>query len=335
MSILTTHSAAAFVLVSGSLLCAVSCKDNAPTAGPASAAASASAAPAGSAAASADPTERPEGAGGDIRPVYPIDNLPALPLAERLCEAVRDTPLQRRDQCCSKSGAFAPTAECARTLSSALRSGAVALEAADVDACVAAVDKETTGCDWVTSVGSPTVAACLGIVKGTVKEGALCRSNLECAEGMRCRALGATRPGKCEPPLPEGRMCNIATDSLAVFTGQDDLDRHHPECAGYCVRKQCVAAVALGAACTASYACGPAAHCVAGKCSSGPLPEPGQPCTDACAAGARCWKGKCLAAKAGGESCAEDAECRAHCERGDGGKVGKCAGQCPSFPTPR
>jgi hypothetical protein len=227
-------------------------------------------------------------------------------------------------------GGVAPTAECVRTLSSALRSGAVALDAAEVDDCAAAAAKETEGCDWVTSTGSPTPAACLGILRGKLEEGALCRSNLECTEGLRCRGLGATRPGKCAPPLPAARMCNVSTDSLAAFTGQDDFDRHHPECAGYCVRRQCTDAVAPGAACAASVECGPGARCVAGKCSSGPPPAPGEACTDACAAGSRCWRGKCVATKAGGEACEDDGECRAHCERADGGKVGTCAGQCPS-----
>lgn len=318
------------VLAGAGVLGAASCSDKKPDAAPGP---SASASATASAAASASAAEAP--AADRIQPVYPIDNQPPLPLAERYCNTVRGIPEKRRDACCPSIGVPSPTGECIRTLSSALRSGAVTLDAADLDACAAAVTRETAGCDWVTSVGSPTVAACLGILKGTLKEGARCRSNLECEEGMRCRGLGATRPGKCGPPLPARSICNIATDSLAVFAGQDDYERHHPECAGHCARKHCFDAVAVGAACAASHECGPKARCVAGKCAEGPLPAAGQACTDVCAAGARCSKGKCVALRGEAESCEDDAECRARCERGDGGKTGKCAAQCPSFPAPK
>ena len=157
-------------------------------------------------------------------------------LAEEYCNAVKETVRKRRGECCPRVGAMALTGECTRTLSSALRSGAVTLEKADVDACAAAFVAYTTGCDWVTSTGEPTVPACLGIIKGTLKDGAVCRSSLECEEGLRCQGLGATRPGRCAPPLARG-YCNIATDSLATFTSQTDVDRRHPECTGVCSRR--------------------------------------------------------------------------------------------------
>jgi hypothetical protein len=320
------------VLACGGGLGAASCKDKAPSD---AAAASASAVASAAASATASAAAAPErGGNDDVGPVYPIDNQPPLPLAQRYCEVVQENPNKRREACCPSMPGFVPVAECVRTLSSALRSGAVTIDAAALDACAAAVAKETAGCDWVTSVGAPTIPACLGIIKGTIKEGARCRSNLECDEGMRCRSLGATHPGKCMPPLPERRMCNISTDSLAAFTGQDDFERRHPECAGYCLRKQCVEAIAVGGSCTASVQCGPKGRCVAGKCSDGAPPGPGQGCTDVCAAGARCSSGKCVATKGDGESCENDAECRAQCERADGAKTGKCARQCPSLAKP-
>jgi hypothetical protein len=286
-----------------------------------------------SASASASASSAMEHGKDDIQPVYPIDAQPPLPLAQRYCELVKETPAKRRDACCPSMPTFAPANECARTLSAALRSGAVGIEPADLDACADAVAKETAGCDWVGSLASPTVPACLGIIKGKLNNGAVCRSSLECAEGSRCRGLGATHAGKCAPPLPAQRMCNIAVDSLATFAGQDDVDRHHPECEGYCARKQCLDALAVGAACVTSLACGPKNHCIAGKCSAGPLPGPGEPCTDACVGGTRCWKGKCVQAKTEGDACENDGECRIHCEMATGTKSGKCAQQCPSFPS--
>jgi hypothetical protein len=313
-------------------LSAASCKDGKDRAGTAPSASAS--APVASASATAAPSAT-AGGGDDVKPVYRVDGLPPLPLAEKYCDAVRDTPRKRREACCPGAGIFAPTAECTRTLSSALRSGAVTLDAAAVEACAAAVTKDTEGCDWVSSVGAPTVEACLGIVHGTLKDGAVCRSNLECEEGLRCHGLGATRPGKCGAPSTSKRMCNIATDSLASFTGQDDMERHHPECAGQCVRRQCLDAVAPGGACKASVECGPKGACVAGKCAEGPRPGVGEACSDACGGGARCVKGKCAMPKAGGEVCEDDVECRGACERGDGGKAGHCAKQCPALPTPK
>jgi hypothetical protein len=244
-------------------------------------------APDAAAAAQADESDDDE-----VRPVYPIDGLPPVPLAQRYCEATREVARKRREECCPSMRAYAPTDQCVRTLSSALRSGAVTVEESAIDACASAVARATAGCDWVTSTGTPTDSACLGILQGTLKEGATCRSNLECEEGMRCIGLGATKPGRCAAHLAARSVCNLATDSLAVFTGQDDYDRHHPECAGYCRLRQCMDATAIGARCATSAECGAKAWCVAGACKTA-LPSAGEACTDACANGARCAKGIC------------------------------------------
>jgi hypothetical protein len=236
----------------------------------------------------------------EVRPVYPIDNLPPLSLALRYCDAAREVARKRREECCPTLRAYAPTDQCVRTLSSALRSGAVTVDESAIDACAAAVARATAGCDWVTSTGTPTDPACLGILKGTLKDGAACRSNLECEEGMRCIGLGATKPGRCWAPLAARSVFNLATDSLAVFTGQDDYDRHHPECAGYCRLRQCVNAVPIGGHCAASLECGVKAWCIAGLCKP-TLPAAGEPCTDTCAAGSRCAKGTCEPTKPAGE----------------------------------
>jgi hypothetical protein len=79
------------------------------------------------------PSAPPAAAESDdsIAPVYPVDGLAALPLARRYCDVVREMPARRREACCpGTGGGYAPTAECARTLSAALRSGAVTLDAA-------------------------------------------------------------------------------------------------------------------------------------------------------------------------------------------------------------
>jgi hypothetical protein len=269
-----------------------------------------------------------------VRPVYPIDDKPPLPQAIRYCEVVQDRVKKRREACCPGAPSFALTAECVRTLSVALRAGTVALADADLDACERAVNAETAGCDWVTSVGTPTAAGCLGILHGTVKAGGACRSSLECADGAFCAGLGATRGGRCAAPSPARSICGTGTDSLAAFTGQDDSGRRHPECAGYCASRQCRDAVAVGEACTTAVACGPGARCIGGKCSTGDLPAAGKACTEVCAPGARCVKGTCAATKAEGEPCASDTECRVACARDDAG-AGRCGPQCPSLLLPK
>src|SRR5690348_2439361 len=103
MTIPATENAAAWALAVGVLaglaLCAASCKDTPPPAPAPDASASAS--PPASAVASATPDEASGGGGDEIRPVYPIDNKPPLPLAQRYCDAVQATPLKRREECCS------------------------------------------------------------------------------------------------------------------------------------------------------------------------------------------------------------------------------------------
>jgi hypothetical protein len=266
-----------------------------------------------------------------VRPVYPIDDKPPLPLAVRYCDATKTIAAKRRDACCGAGLYYSSTTECVRTLSAALRSGAVSLADADVASCEAAMTKSTEGCDWVTSTGANLAQECMGIVLGTLGDGKVCRSNLECTEGLRCRGLGTTRAGKCGAPMPSGSMCNISADSLASFTSQNDYDRHHPECAGYC-RRQCVDAVAEGAACTASLECGAKGWCAAGRCTTH-APGVGDACTDVCGGGARCVRNKCAAPKGGGESCELDVECRGRCVRSDAG-TGQCGPDCPSFPKP-
>jgi len=306
------------------LLSSTACKSKSSDVGAVSSDASAaSTVQSGTPAASADDTQ------DEVLPVYPPDHRPPLPIAEAYCKAIVETPRRRREECCPAVPALAATNECIRTLSAALRSGAVTLSEADVEACKVAYVAATADCDWVQPAGDmPPPAACLGILKGTLEEKARCRSNLECKEGLRCAGLGATRPGRCAPP-DNLHACNISRDSLASFSAQTDVDRHHPECAGYCAQTGCREATTI---CTTSVTCGPAAHCIAGKCSDGALPGPGRACSDVCADGAHCAHGTCVAVRKEGEPCERDAECRVLCEKVDGATVGRCARSCPSFP---
>lgn len=264
-----------------------------------------------------------------IRPVYPVDGSPPDPLAQRLCDAVHRMPAQRRAECCASPLGGTPLGECVRTLSYALRSQAITLDSADVDKCAEAMTKELEGCGWVSPFPPALPAACDGIVHGKLKERDLCRSSLECADGLDCRGLSATYVGACNPPKPPRATCGVGIDALATFTRQDSVAASHPECAGYCLQRVCQEAIVLGGACKGSRECGPARSCLNGKCSDAPLPPLGQPCAGgACARGARCVEGLCLAPKAEGEACESDRECRGGCDQPDAGGLGKCAARC-------
>jgi hypothetical protein len=290
------------------------------------------AAPAASASAEAEGAE-PKG-GDEIRPVYPVDGGPADPLAARFCDAVVVLPERRKAECCGASvlASVAATVgdQCAKTLSFALGQKAVTLSPADVDGCVAAATRATSGCDWVTPASAELPPECDAVIKGALKEKARCRSSLECPDGMRCIGLSTVDLGTCGPPRPTRAQCNVAVDMLATFTRQERFERAHPECTGYCRRGHCADAVAEGAACTSDVVCG-RGRCAFGKCTSAPLPVAGEACSGACAAGLRCASGKCAAPKAEGEGCSADGECRGACVRADGGTAGTCAKSCMAW----
>jgi hypothetical protein len=279
---------------------------------------------------SAVPTAQAGDPDDDIKPVYPNDGRKPDPLAERFCKVVHELPDQRKASCCPESpSGVTLVAECIRTLSYALGERAVTLTAPDVDACEREMKNATEGCDWFVSLASPLPAACDGIIRGALAQGARCRSSLECADGLRCQGLSTTTAGACDRPRPSGTLCNVAVDTLAAHTRQDGFEAVHPECEGYCAQRRCAATVAVGDSCRSTIECGKN-RCVAGKCSASPLPKVGDACSEGgCAGGAKCLKGKCTATKREGEACESDAECRGACVAAQKGAPGKCEKRCP------
>jgi hypothetical protein len=288
-------------------------------------------APTASATASTTAAVAPPASDDKIEPVYPREDEPHDPLAVSFCEALHEVPAKRRAECCNTGagGAKALVQECARTLSYALRAGSVTLDRAKVGACIEARTAELAGCDWVGPSAPPTSAACETVIEGTVRDGALCRSSLECAAGLRCHGLGAVRPGKCGKPLVAGAPCGPGPDTLAALTQQNTYHDAHPLCEGVCTKDGCKEPAAVGGACTKSDECGRGRVCRGGKCAEGPLPGPGEKCAGVeCARGARCVDGTCSAAKLAGEICTRDMECRGACEKPAGAAEGKCAMRC-------
>lgn len=305
---------------------AASCRCDAPppagTAASASAATSVSAAPASS-------SILGEQEDDEVKPVYPVTSDPPDPRAQRYCDLAHELPEKRRKECCPSTpvAVFRPTAECVRTLSYALRQGSVGLDDGKLAACETATRAEADKCDW----GGVLPAACDGLFTGTVPQGQMCRSALECQRDMECRGLGATTAGRCMPRRPNGTRCGGVSDTLGAFTRQD-AEIGHEECEGLCRRRSCVDAVQLGAACDPENACARGLRCAAGKCTDAPAPAANEPCPDgACHTGLVCRTGKCTAPKRLDETCTEDAECRTQfCDKA----AGKCALKCGAVAKP-
>ncbi len=277
----------------------------------------------------------------DVEPVYPVEsNAPAVPIAEKLCNGLSTAPEIRRSACCHTSPGVVITAECTRTLSAAIRHGAIALDEKDVAACLDAFDKTLDGCDWVGPFPPGPPPACQGILKGKLAAGTKCRSSLECAGEQRCVGLGPTTIGKCGPPGAEGESCGGTVDALAGFTRQNDIEKRHPECKDRCIKHKCAAPIGENGACLISSDCQDGMQCLVGtgtapktgvllrKCVSGKAPgKDGEPCPGgACEGNLQCIRGKCAARKGTGEPCTDDFECRGGCLRTDGGKA--CAPRC-------
>ncbi|WP_437830130.1 hypothetical protein [Sorangium sp. So ce1153] len=293
------------------------------------------------ASAASSPASPADGAAGDeVAPVYPRAHGAPEPLAARLCEALHALPARRKAACCGGGAGFHAAAECARSLSFALRAGAVTLSSDEVSRCVEAMDRSLEGCDWVSPLAAPVPPACEGIVRGALGEGARCRSSLECVDGLRCEGAGPTDAGSCRPPRAAG-PCGLSVDALAAVTRQSRYADAHPECGGHCAGRACADDVPLGGRCEAHAACGRGRRCVDARCSEAPLPPIGAACLGGLCAppatAARCVDGRCAAPKAEGEACARDAECRAACVRPDGraavagvagGAGGVCAKRC-------
>jgi hypothetical protein len=262
----------------------------------------------------------------NVKPVYPADAKPH-PLAERLCAALQTMPVSRRAECCSVKPGVMLTNECVRNLSGALASSAVSLEESEVAACEEAMKKDLEGCDWVGGLNREPPSACLGVINGNIKQGEPCRSSLECGDGFRCLGSGPTDLGKCGPPLPAGRLCNTAVDTLATYTRQDDLETRHPACQGFCDRNRCYDAVATGGECKVNVHCGKGNRCKDGRCIAQRFAALGELCLGGdCPPGTRCAGKKCMTPMNEGEKCVTDFECKGACISG------KCAKSCSGLP---
>lgn len=262
-----------------------------------------------------------------VEPVYGGAAKTPDPRARELCQALHALPAERRAACCGGAPGQTLVAECARMLSLALASGNVELDARRTAACLADQHSAFAGCGWVGPSAPPLPEVCQGLTVGKLDSGGRCRSSLECRDGLRCRGLGPTQAGVCDAPGAPTTACELGVDPLAVYLIQDS--RNHPECAGTCLRRTCITAVAAGEACSYGGQCGPDAHCAAGHCAPGRFAKDGEPCSvGACAPGSVCHDGSCVPRKKEGGRCTTDEECLGACLSPDGGS-GVCGMRCP------
>jgi hypothetical protein len=262
-----------------------------------------------------------------VRSVYPDVDQPE-PIAVKLCDALHTLPMRRKAECCSTSVPAGIASECVRGITVALRDKSIALDAADVDRCVADSERATQGCDWVTPLMSAPPESCRKILKGQLDANKKCRSSIECKPGLQCKGVGPTAAGLCSPPSANGAPCGLAVDFLGTYGRQLDFEVEHPECEGACKARTCVARTAKGTACTSSKQCEAGLHCVGKVCVEGEASALGEPCMDRCASGAICIAQKCVMPKAAGEACTSAFECQAGCVKEAGRETGTCGKLC-------
>jgi hypothetical protein len=250
-------------------------------------------------------------------------------LAIALCDTLHDLPARRKQACCGASVASL-AAVCAKEVAAALDRNAIRIDNKGLDRCSDASEKSLKGCDWVGPLQPALPAVCAALIVGNAKPGAVCRSSLECSDGLYCQGISPLAPGVCAASARAGARCERPADNLASFARAAD-DPRHPSCDGVCLRGQCLAKVAEGGACQASAICADGTLCVDGKCLNQPVPKLGKSCsaTIGCAEGALCLDGICTAPKAGGASCRLPFECRSlECKKAEGEETGICVDAC-------
>lgn len=247
-----------------------------------------------------------------MRPVYPAGE--SLPAAQRLCDALYRLPAEGRAACCEERSApgFA-LSQCVLVVSSALRSGAVTLDARQLDACVSEQEKSLSGCAWVGPTPPTPPGICRELLHGRRKRGDPCRSSLECPSGLSCAGAGPTQAGVCSLPKSDGQACRLSVDTLASYAREDE-ELHHPECTGFCGHFKCAPRSPAGGPCQLASQCQRDQHCDGTACKPGPAAGAGERCVGGvCAEGLRCVAGTCAAPLASGAACIDDAQCLGGC----------------------
>lgn len=249
--------------------------------------------------------------------------------ARQLCEALHAYPAARKAACCGRAPEGGLVEQCTLAVQRSLEGGA-RLDDARLASCKKALERRLTGCAWVTPTHPSLPAECMGILGGTLAEGAGCHSSLECQSPLHCEASSLGALGVCRPPAESGAACHVGVDGVASYLFEHSLEETHPSCREHCslVTHRCEATPALGSACFSSTNCAAGMSCHAGHCSSEPSRAEGEECISAgCATGLRCSEGRCRALAQSGERCENDRDCaEGGCVEGAEGRV--CGMKC-------
>ncbi len=160
-------------------------------------------------------------------------------LVERLCRTFDELPRTRRAECAHERPGVTVVAQCEKSLSDSLSTGALQLVSApQVDRCIQDWTQRYRTCDFTQSASLPQVETCRALFQGTLPSGATCRSSSECADGLHCDGSGPTDSGRCLPPRQSGQVCGLSVDGLTSYV-PDGTTTEHPECAGECVNGRC------------------------------------------------------------------------------------------------
>jgi hypothetical protein len=160
------------------------------------------------------------------------------PLAERVCHFTQRYPREQRAECAGQAVGIVFDDECTRMLSAALASGAIKPAEGLDGRCVNAIQARYATCDFMQVASLPPIAACIELWEGQLPDGAVCRSSLECKQGLHCHGLSPSEVGVCGAPKPAGASCGNAIDALASYVPNDEAA--HPECSGRCVQGRCL-----------------------------------------------------------------------------------------------
>ena len=274
-----------------------------------------------------------------VDPVFPTGPVSASPAVERFCRALHEAPARDRAACCGRPPAAVTqdgrtASECTRLLGFSVSQGAVRLDEAGADACVAALSApaEPGACARQGRFLPAPPEVCARAVVGLRAAGAACRSNLECEGSLRCIGGGPTQLGVCGGPRPLGAPCGTGADVLATYARLSSTETDHPECDGVCAMHRCTPTLPLGGACASSLQCGPGRACIAAKCADAPQNLPvGATCPgEGCAAGLTCAAGVCSTPRAAGAACENDFQCAGAClKKGVLDHQGVCGVFCP------
>ena len=161
-----------------------------------------------------------------------------------------------------------------------------------------------------------TIAACKGVITGTVAAGGSCYANDNCGSAGQCVFTNGACPGTCKALVPVGGSCSGGNCVIGALCGQGICaalsaaggpcgDVHHAcDDELNCVNNVCVAAKSTGACDDATIHCAFGSVCASGTCK--PQVAVGGDCSvdsNVCSFGDYCRAGRCVAFISNGGAC--------------------------------